>query len=530
MSTHTAQRQKPFHLSLASVGLRLIVLMFADAMAFLFVYVLLGDGYWQLAVMIGIITIALNIIFLRKDAYPLRWLSPGLSLMLLLSLYPILFTIYIAFTNFGTGHLLPKVQAIEVLERRQYLPETGNTYAYTVFRHPDGSFALWLQPAEGPGFLALPSDQAPAAGPEIGVLTDEGIPAAIAGYERLNRVQMVQSVSALQGLTFGEPPHSVQITGQLGRAAELEQRYIYSSETDSITDHSTGITYTANSTTGFFTSEDGGELLPGYEVLVGTRNFARFFSNTSFREPLLRIFLWTCAYAFLTVFLSFTLGLLIALVFGRNIPFEKLLKALLIIPYTIPGVITVLIWRGLLNPLNGALAASLQSLFNQPVGWPPFFSDPLWVKVGIILINVWLAYPYFMLVSSGALQAIPGDIFEAAKIDGANAWQRFRHMTLPLLLVGVGPLLIASFALNFNSLNTVFLFNDGGPPMVGTTTPAGHSDILISYVYRLAFGTGAGQEYGYASAISIIIFAILVVITLFQWRFMRTWEEVGENA
>lgn len=530
MSTYAAQRQNPIRLSLASVGLRLLALMFVDAMASLFVYVLLGDGYWQLAVMLGIITVALNIIFLRRDAHPLRWLSPGLSIMLLLSIYPILFTIYIAFTNFGTGHLLPKVQVIEVLEQRQYLPEAGSIYSYTVFRRGDGSFALWLQPVEGPGMLALPNDQALGAGPEIGSLDEEGIPVAIAGYERLNRVQMVQSVSALQGLTFGEAPHAVQITGQLGRAAELEQRYIYSSEADTITDRSTGIVYTANSTTGFFTAEDGIELLPGYEVLVGTRNFARFFSNTSFREPLLRIFLWTCAYAFLTVFFSFALGLLIALMFGRNIPFEKVLKALFIIPYAIPGVITVLIWRGLLNPLNGALATSLQSLFNQPVGWPPFFSDPLWVKVGIILINVWLAYPYFMLVNSGALQAIPSDIFEAAGIDGANAWQRFRHITLPLLLVGVGPLLLASFALNFNSINTVFLFNDGGPPMVGTATPAGHSDILISYVYRLAFGTGAGQEYGYASAISIIIFAILIVITLFQWRFMRSWEEVGENV
>lgn len=530
MSTHAAQRQHPARLSLTSVGLRLIILMFVDAMASLFIYVLFGDGYWQLAVMLGIITVALNITFLRKDAYPLRWLSPGLSIMLLLSVYPILFTIYIAFTNFGTGHLLPKVQAIEVLVQRQFLPEAGRTFTYTVFRHGDGSFALWLQPAEGPGSLALPSNQTDNVVPEIGSLDEDGIPVAVAGYERLNRVQMVQSISALQGLTFGEPPHSVQITGQLGRAAELEQRYLYSSEADAITDRSTGIVYTANSTTGFFTSEDGVELLPGYEVLVGTRNFARFFSNTSFREPLLRIFLWTCAYAFLTVFLSFALGLLIALMFGRNIPFEKVLKALFIIPYAIPGVITVLIWRGLLNPLNGALATTLQSLFNQPVGWPPFFTDPLWVKIGIILINVWLAYPYFMLVNSGALQAIPSDIFEAAEIDGANAWQRFRHMTLPLLLVGVGPLLVASFALNFNSLNTVFLFNDGGPPMVGTTTPAGHSDILISYVYRLAFGTGAGQEYGYASAISIVIFAILIVITLFQWRFMRTWEEVGENV
>lgn len=530
MRIDASQRSASPSFSLLSVGLRLVILMLVDAMASLFVYVLLGDGYWQLAVMIGVITVGLNIVFLRKDAYPLRWMSPGLSLMLLLSLYPILFMVYIAFTNFGTGHLLPKVQAIQVLEQRQYLPEKGNTYQYTLFQSAQGAFALWLRPAEGEGFLAFPSGEIPSRNVEAGALDAEGVPVAVTGYQRLDRVQTVRSVSALQDMSFGEPPRVVQITGRLGIAAELEQRYVYDAGHDSVLDSDTGVTYSADDEHGFFVAADGTELVPGYEVFVGARNFARFFSNTSFREPLLRIFAWTCTYAFLTVFLSFSLGLLIALVFGRNMPFQKVLKALFIIPYAIPGVITVLIWRGLLNPLNGALARTLQGIFSQPVGWPPFFSDPLWVKIGIIVINVWLAYPYFMLVNSGALQAIPGDIYEAAEIDGANAWQRFRRITLPLLLVGVGPLLVASFALNFNSLNTVFLFNDGGPPMVGTSTPAGHSDILISYVYRLAFGTGAGQEYGYASAISILIFLILVVITLFQWRFIRSWEEVGNNA
>jgi ABC-type sugar transport system permease subunit len=135
-----------------------------------------------------------------------------------------------------------------------------------------------------------------------------------------------------------------------------------------------------------------------------------------------------------------------------------------------------------------------------------------------------------MLINSGALQAIPQDMYEAADIDGANAWQKFWNLTLPLLLVGVGPLLLGSFTVNFNSFNVIFLFNDGGPPMVGTSTPAGHSDILISYVYRLAFGAGRGQDFGYASAITIIIFTVLVLVTLIQYRYMRIWEEVGENV
>ncbi len=94
--------------------------------------------------------------------------------------------------------------------------------------------------------------------------------------------------------------------------------------------------------------------------------------------------------------------------------------------------------------------------------------------------------------------------------------------------MAVGPLLISSFTVNFNSFNVIYLFNSGGPPMVGTSTPAGHSDILISYVYNLAFGRGA-QEFGYASAITFMIFLMMIVVTLFQYRRMGTWEEVGNS-
>jgi ABC-type sugar transport system permease subunit len=515
---------------LASRLTRLVVLMLVDAMASLFVMVLIRDGYWQLAVIVIVITLLLNIVFLREDAYPLRWISPGLSFMLLLSVYPIVFTIYMSFTNYGTGHLLPKVQAIEVMAQRQFLPEEGVTYEYTVFKSENETFALWLQPDEGDGLFAQPTEGDMAITVEIGDLDEDGVPATVSGYERLDKVQTMKSISDLQGISFGEPPNVVQITAQFGKAAALEQRYMYDSADDTMLDRKTDNVYQADSDLGYFVSEDGEQLLPGYITTVGLLNFQRFFTNPSFRGPLLRIFIWTFAYALLTVFLSFSLGLVIALAFGRNIPGEKLLKGAFIIPYAIPAVITVLVWRGLLNPLEGPVSVALQSIFNQPPGWPPFFADPWWVKIGIIIVSVWMSYPYHMLINSGALKAIPDDIYEAAEIDGANAWQQFRAITLPLLLVGVGPLLLAGFTFAFNSIGVVYLFNDGGPPMVGTATPAGHSDILVSYVYRLAFTGGTGQQYGYAAAISMVIFSIVATITMLQWGRIRAWEEVGENV
>jgi ABC-type sugar transport system permease subunit len=134
-----------------------------------------------------------------------------------------------------------------------------------------------------------------------------------------------------------------------------------------------------------------------------------------------------------------------------------------------------------------------------------------------------------MLISTGALAAVPSDIYEAASVDGANTWQKFWTMTLPLILISLGPLLISSFAFNLNNFNIVFLYAEGGPPISGSPVPAGHTDILISYTYRLAFG-GRGADYGFASAITIFIFLLVATITFFQFRYTKALEEISENV
>ena len=506
--------------------LRILGLIIFDAFALFFIYLLLSDGYWPLAGIIGFITVLMNYIFLAPNAYPMRWMSPGLAFMLLISVYPILFTIYISFTNFGATNLLPKVQAIEVLEQRTFLPETGATLSYTVFINEtnDQEFGLWLVAPDGSSFFATSDNEFTAEEIGAGALDEDGVPATIPGWRPLTRAETVRNITVISQSTFGLEESAVSLTGRLGEAAQLQQRYVYDEELDAMIDMRDNVTYFADAETGFFTAEDGSRLSPGYQVVVGLENYQRFLTDPTFREPLVRIFIWNVTFALLSVLFSFGLGLMIAIVFGRTMPGQRVIKSLLIIPFAVPQVITLLVWRGILNPLVGVVPNMLQSIFNQPVGWPPFFSDPTWVKVALIIINVWLAYPYFMLISSGALQAIPTDMYEASDIDGANAWQQFRGLTLPLLLVAVGPLLISSFTVNFNRFNVIYLFNSGGPPMVGTALPAGHSDILISYVYNLAFGRGLAL-YGYASAITIMIFFMMVIVTIFQHRRMASWEE-----
>lgn len=504
-------------------------LMIFTAFSLFSIYILLSDGYWPLAGIIGFITLMINYIFLKPDATPLRWMSPGLVFMVLISVYPILFTVYIAFTNYGTGHLLPKAQTIDVLSSRTFLPETGNLLDYYAFRAADSDeLALWLVPQDGsPGFLGTSTgEQFTFEELGAGALDEDGVPASIPGWEQLSGGELIRNIDTLGEMTFGDADTAAQVTGRRGVAAQLQPRFVYDEAQDAMIDMETGVIYFADGETGFFTSAEGQRLLPGYQVNVGLANFQRFLTDPTYRGPLFIIFLWSFVFALLSVIFAFSLGLMIAVVFGRGMPGQRIIKSLLIIPFAVPNVITILVWRGLMNPLQGPIPLMLQDIFNQPAGWPPIFSSPFWVKVALILINVWLAYPYFMLISSGALQAIPSDIYEAAEIDGAGAWYQFRRLTLPLLLVAVGPLLISSFTANFNSFNVIYLFNSGGPPMAGTATPAGHSDILISYVYNLAFGSGGGQQFGYASAITIVIFFIMVFVTLFQYRRMGMWEEV----
>ncbi len=513
--------------SLTRIFLRLVALAFIDAFALWFLYQLLADGVIYLALTVGIITLLINVIFLKEDMYPLRWMSSGLALMILMIVYPVLFTVYSAFTNYSDGHILTKQQAIKRLEQDLYLPEGGAAYSWTAFRAPETKeYVLWLTAEDGSALLARPGEPSQKGqDADVGPLDKDGIPTTISGYERLNRIEIVRHLSELDGLEFGQGSNTIRIRS-LDEAAELQSRYLYDGSLNAMVDQREGTVYTAQR--GAFTSDAGETIWPGFQVWTGIDNFERLTTSPALRGPFIRVFLWTFAFAFFSVSTTFVLGLFVALVFDDpNIPGKKLIRSLLIIPYAIPSTISILIWRGMFNEQLGILTKVMDNL----VGWSPaWFSDPMWAKVGIILINLWLGYPYMMLICSGALQAIPRDIYEAGEVDGAGIWQRFRNLTLPLLLVSVGPLLIASFSFNFNNFNVIYLYNEGGPPIAGSITPAGHTDILISYTFRQAFASGRGADYGYGAAITIVIFLILVGITFFNFRYTRMWEEVSENV
>jgi ABC-type sugar transport system permease subunit len=485
-------------------------------------------GFYSLSAVLIVVGLVLNAIFLVPRFSPVRWMAVGLAMLIIFVIYPIIFTVYVGFTNYGDGHLITKEQALEQILKRNYLPEEGRAFTWTAYKSAEGEYALWLQNQAGESFLAIPGEEVLTVQPGeagVGELDANGIPVAIEGYTRLNAI-LAATDQNLPNILFGVEGSTIQIRSP-SEAAELVPRYEYDEEADTIYDFQNELLYVNRD--GTFTAPNGDTIKPGFRAVVGWENFERFFTSPALRGPIVRIVTWNFIFPTVSVVTTFFLGLAIAIMFNeQNFPAKKLIRTLLIVPYTIPGLITIIIWRGMMNPELGVINRTLQNLFSFQIPWT---TEAFWAQVAILIVNLWLGYPYMMLICSGALQSIPSDLYEAAQVDGASPWQQFRKITLPLLLVAVGPLLIASYIYNFNNFNLIYLFIQGGPPIAGASTQAGHTDILLSYVYKLAFeGSGRGVEYGLASAMTVVLFFVVAALTLFQFRFTNMWEEVSENV
>jgi arabinogalactan oligomer / maltooligosaccharide transport system permease protein len=508
--------------SIASLLFRIVALAIIDAITIWLVYQMLGDGYWPLAAVIGFVTLWVNVVFLSGRFYPLRWVAPGLSLMIIMVAYPIFFTFYISFTNYGTGHLVTEQIAIEQIESQVYLPADATIYTWVAYQNlTTGEYMLWMtDPNTGAQFTVTPGGEP--------VPRDGTPPPNIDGYDQVPQNQLFAKLGELSALTFGVPPDNAYKVSQqqLGQAAQYEELYKYDAAQDAMINQQTGVVY--KNVEGTFTSPDGQKLSPGFSVTIGAQNYKAMFTDPALRSTFVTVFLWTVIFALFSVFLTFVLGMFLAIVFDvPEMPLRAPLRALLLIPYTIPAFVAVPVWVGLLNPQFGVISI----MINNLIGWvPPWFSDPFWSKVGILLIQTWLGFPYMFVIVTGALQTLPNDVYEAADMDGASAWAKFRSITLPLLLVTVGPLLVASFAFNFNNFTVIDLYNKGGPPIPNVPTPVGYTDILATYTYRVAFGSTGSSDYGYASAITVIIFMILMAITFFQFRYTNMLEERGRNV
>ncbi|WP_370324606.1 ABC transporter permease subunit [Euzebya sp.] len=498
--------------------LKLSVLGLALYNAVVFTSRLVDEQAWVGLVAMWGATAVLVWLYLRPGRVPAKFIVPGTIFLLVFQVYPVLYTGYIAFTNFGTGNVLEKPDAIEqLLAQRTRVPPDAIRYGATAFADPDGEVALLLTDPDGE--LLFGTAEELVALDELGDVTEEGdVVTAVGDFERLDLVAAQDVAPALQELRVPTSDGAIQLQS-LTAAARAESTLTYDEDRDVIVDTQTGVEYAP--VQGNFVSPDGERLTPGWRAVEGTDNFTRAFTSPLIRGPFLRVFVWNYVFALASVFLTFALGLALAIALNEpRMRSRRLYRSILVIPYALPSFLTAMVWAGLFNTEFGAV--------NDILGTSlPWLTDPWLAKVSILIINLWLGFPYMFLVSTGALQAIPADMLEAASVDGASALQRFNRITLPNLMITIAPLLIASFAFNFNNFNIVYLVTRGGPPIQGAQTPAGHTDILVSYVYRIAFESGRGADYGFAAAISVLIFVMVAGISAWSFRRTRTLEDIA---
>ena len=247
---------------------------------------------------------------------------------------------------------------------------------------------------------------------------------------------------------------------------------------------------------------DANQTQLGDQSFIGLDNFWEVFSSNGF----LRVTLFTLVWTVVNVSAHIGIGLFLANLLHRSkIKGKVAYRTLLLLPWAVPSYISVLVWRGMFQPdgfVNDLLGTNID-----------FLSDPTGAQIIVILVNIWLGVPFMMMSISGALQSLPGDMYEAAEVDGVSGWRAFRYLTLPNLRSALIPLSLLGFIWTFNMFNVIYLMTDGGPNLY--FGEPGQTDILITYVYDVAFREGA---YGVAAAWSVIIFLMLFA---FSWRYMK---------
>jgi arabinogalactan oligomer / maltooligosaccharide transport system permease protein len=500
--------------------LKLVLLGLVNALSLWAATILARDGHWLAVAVLAAVTLAVDAAYLApRRAVALKFLIPGTLFLVSFQLVPIAYNVNIAFTNWSVGHQVTKPEAIAGIKRNSLVvPEDGRTYTMAAARDGDGALVLLLvDELSGNAFVGSRESLEPL--PQGALQLDEiGLITGAEGYHVLKGQELVAADPQLQSYIVPTADDAAIRPEGLDLAVEQQPTLRYEAGTDTFTRISDGAVFRDNGR-GSFVTAAGEELEPGWRTNVGTDNFRRVVNDPLIRAPFLRVFVWTVAFATLTVLFSFALGLFLAISLDKKgMRFLRTYRSLLVIPYAVPAFLSLLVWQGLLNDEFGVVNRA----FGLGVPW---LFDPNWAKVSIILVSVWLTTPYFFLISLGSLQSIPGELVEAARVDGAGALQVFRKITLPLLLIAVAPLLIASFAFNFNNFGNIYFLTGGGPAS-NESDVAGATDILISYTYKLAFESGKGQDYGLASAISIVIFFIVGAISVISFWRTRTLENV----
>ena len=453
--------------------------------------------------------------YTSKKTVALRYLFPGVAAAIVFVIFPMVYTIAIGFTNYSSRNLLEYERVQQILQEETFRAP-GPAYKFSL--HPDAQqFRIRLEDQEDDKrvFLSAPLALRQPASLTVDVLPEAEAKVVVGDALPLKEVIAQQKDIKALTLRFADGKQ-VRMTS-LREFAPAQPLYKPGAD-GSLTNVDTGEVLKPNFKSGFFENAAGEHKEPGFRVGVGFAHYQRIFTDKRFQEPFARIFIWTVTFSALTVLFAASLGMLLAVLLNwEGLKGRSVYRLVLFLPYAVPGFISILIFKGLFNANLGEINLILNALFGIKPAW---FADPFLAKTMILIVNTWLGFPYMMVVCMGLIKSIPSDLYEASAVAGAGPITNFVSITAPLIIKPLTPLLISSFAFNFNNFVLIALLTGGRPDFLDISVPAGTTDILVSYTFRMAF-QDSGQQFGLASAISTVIFLLVAAITLVQMRFTR---------
>ncbi|MGL5285520.1 MAG: maltose ABC transporter permease MalF [Aeromonas sp.] len=504
-----------------------------------------ASGEWVFALLDLVVVCVGLYVFMNKKTYAHRYIFPGVAGMVVFILFPLAYTIGIAFTNYSGANLLSLDQARE-FHLKKHFQVQGGEYAFTLAKADNGQFRLVLtQGAQA--FVSHPLElldnkrfdeevrlgaikagvsevvlQPQAAGEVVDAAPIRDIVNRRSALSRLEVVlpgDLRLTMSSLRKFAAQKPLYA-----RLPDGAVLQSGVVIK-DSNLLRDNQSGQLMRPNTETGFYQYIDeqgqfvGKSVAPGFVVNVGWKNFVRVITDPGIQAPFVQIFIWTVIFSTCSVAFTLAIGMVLAcLVQWESLKGRGFYRVMLILPYAIPAFISILVFKGLFNQNFGEINMFLEAAFGIKPDW---YTNPFLAKVMILIVNTWLGYPYMMILCMGLLKAIPEDLYEASAMDGAGPLQNFFKITVPLLMKPLTPLLIASFAFNFNNFVLIQLLTNGAPDIIGASTPAGTTDLLVSYTYRIAFQGTGGQDYGLASAIATAIFLIVGALALLNLKLTK---------
>lgn len=497
---------------------KLLIMAVINAFGLLGIVAAFQAQSWIIFGVAVLLLVAADVVYFTKRALPLKYLLPGLAFLLIFQVFIFAYTAYIAFTNYGAGHVGTQDQAVQAaLIQGERIVEDSERYPLTVVQR-GGEYGLAINDG---GDIKAGSPEQPLE--VVGEMGGSGTPDDVPGWTVLSLNEILSNQSEITALRvpISDDPNDGSLRTRDGSTGTIYLSTMsWDADAQTITDSATGTVYRATDA-GTFTSDDGQSLPTGWMVHVGFDNFLRLFTDSSMIQPLALVTAWTFAWAFLSVAVPFAMGLVMAIVYNdERIRGRKVLRTLFILPYAFPAFMSALLWRGMFNSEFGVINQFFFGGAN--IDW---LGDPWLARFAVLFVNVWLTFPYFFLVCTGAIQALPSDALEAAEIDGAGRFRQLRSIILPLVLVATAPLLISSFAFSFNNFTIIYMFNSGGPAIPGAPYSLGYTDILISAIWDISGVNGGKADYGLASALSIMVFIVVAIISALAFRQTKKLEE-----